>query len=113
MKLTRLLAPALLASCSSVSFAQSYTNSVPTTISSAGIFSSAGDYLFLTVSGTEVNKPSCSTNLFPYVIDLSTSTGVHLMALALAARTAQIPIGSISGTGTCIGNAEIVAEITF
>jgi hypothetical protein len=112
MRITRLLAPALLASCSSLSFAQSYINVNPI-ITAAGIFPSAGDYLFLIVSGTENNKPSCSTNAFPYVIDLSTATGQHMMALVLAARTSQLPIQSISGTGTCINNAEIVAEITF
>jgi len=112
MRITRLLAPALLVSCSSLSFAQSYVNNAPT-ITAAGIFPSAGDYLFLMVSGTENNKPSCSTNTFPYVIDLSTTTGTQIMALVLAARTSQIPIQSISGTGTCINNAEVVSEITF
>jgi hypothetical protein len=95
MKITRLLAPALLASCSSLSFAQSYVNTA--TITAAGMFYSAGDYLFLMVSGTQNNKPSCSTNLFPYVIDLSTAMGTQMMALVLAARTAQTPIQSISG----------------
>lgn len=113
MRITRLLAPALLASCSSLSFAQSVVNSPNTTITAAGIFPSAGDYLFIMVSGTENNKPSCSTNAFPYVIDLSTATGTQMMALVLAARTSQVPIQSISGTGSCINNAEVVSEITF
>jgi hypothetical protein len=111
MRITRLLAPALLVSCSSLSFAQSYT--IPATITAAGIFPSSGDYLYLIVSGTQINKPSCSTNTFPYVIDLTNAIGQHLMALVLAARTSQIPVQSISGTGTCFNNAEIVAEVTF
>lgn len=60
-----------------------------------------GNYVFITISGTKNNSPSCQTNGFQFVLNMSNNANAPQMyAAILSARVAQTPV-TLIGDGTC------------
>jgi hypothetical protein len=77
-------------------------------ITGIGIDTDIGSVAFISINVAKSNNPACSTSTtVSFVLPLGTALENQMLALLLAARASQTPVGNLTGNGLCTTYAGI------